>query len=49
MMCVEAVMRQETTYLAALREAQRFEIKAPLLYIFTANRPQPLRFVRADE
>ncbi len=47
-MCPEAVMHQESEYLAALREAQRFEIKEPFLYIFAANRSQPLRFIRAD-
>lgn len=47
-MCAEAIMRQENEYLAALREAQRFEIKEPFLYIFAANRSQPLRFIRAD-
>lgn len=48
-MCAEAVMRQENEYFAALRDAQRFEIKEPFLYIFAANRPKPLRFIRADE
>jgi heat shock protein HslJ len=49
MHCGEAVMRQESEYLAALREARRFEIKGPYLYIFAADRPQPLRMIAADE
>lgn len=46
--CGEAVMQQETRYLAALREAKRFEIKRPFLYIY-AGRTLPLRFIGADE
>jgi heat shock protein HslJ len=48
MACVEAVMHQESEYLAALQEAERFEIKAPFLYIFAAGRPKPLRFIGAE-
>ncbi len=50
-MCAEAVMNQEKQYLAALGEADRFEIKGPgpFLYIYAAGLPQPLRFVRASE
>jgi heat shock protein HslJ len=48
-MCGEAVMHQENEYLAALREVERFEIREPFLYIFAANRPQPLRFISAGE
>jgi len=47
--CGEAVTHQENEYLAALREAQRFEVKAPFLYIVASNRAKPLRFIRADE
>lgn len=47
--CAEAVMHQENEYLAALHEAERFEIEGPFLYIFAANRPQPLRFISAGE
>ncbi|MGH8646061.1 MAG: META domain-containing protein [Gammaproteobacteria bacterium] len=47
--CGEAVMNQENQYLAALREAQRFEIKEPFLYIFAAGRSQPLRFIGTKE
>jgi heat shock protein HslJ len=50
-MCGEAVMKQESNYLAALGEAERFEIKGPgpFLYIYSAYRPQPLRFIGAEE
>lgn len=48
-MCGEAVMHQESEYLAALREAERFEVKEPFLYISAANGAKPLRFIRADE
>lgn len=47
--CGEAVMHQENKYLAALRDAQRFEIKERFLYIYGANRQQPLRFIHAGE
>ena len=47
--CGEAVMHQENEYLAALREAQRFETREPFLFIFASNRAKPLRFIRADE
>lgn len=42
-------MHQENQYLAALHEAERFEIDGPFLYIFAANRSQPLRFIGAGE
>lgn len=48
-MCADAVMDQETRYLAALHEAERFEIDEPFLYIHTTGRPQPLRLIRADD
>ena len=47
--CGEAVMNQENQYLAALRGAQRFEIKEPFLYIIAAGRSQPLRFIGTKE
>lgn len=47
--CGEAILQQENRYLAALREAKRFEIKGPFLYVFAAGRPQPLRFIGAEE
>jgi heat shock protein HslJ/uncharacterized membrane protein len=43
--CPEAVMRQEEDYLAALRDAVRFEADAEALRIFSAGREEPLRFV----
>jgi heat shock protein HslJ/uncharacterized membrane protein len=43
--CPEAVMRQEEDYLAALRDAVRFEADAESLRIFSAGREAPLRFV----
>jgi uncharacterized membrane protein len=43
--CVEAVMRQEDTYFAALREAERFETDGQSLNIFAAGRPEPLQFI----
>lgn len=49
MFCGEEVMRQEGDYLGALREAERFEIREPFLYIYAAGRPHPLRFIRAEE
>ncbi len=49
MTCGEAVMEQETRYLAALKEAERFELKGTFLYIYVVGRPQPLRFIRKDE
>ncbi len=45
--CAEAVMRQEETYLAALRDAVRFEADAETLRIHSAGREEPLRFVAA--
>jgi heat shock protein HslJ/uncharacterized membrane protein len=45
--CAEAVMRQEDTYLSALREAVRFEADAESLRIFSAGRDEPLRFIAA--
>jgi heat shock protein HslJ len=46
MACPEAVMRQESAYLEALRGAQRFRVEGPFLYIFSAGREKPLRFIR---
>ncbi len=43
--CAEAVMRQEEAYLAALRDAVRFEADAQSLRVFSAGREEPLRFV----
>jgi heat shock protein HslJ/uncharacterized membrane protein len=43
--CPEAVMRQEEDYLAALRDAVRFEADATQLRVHSAGRAEPLRFV----
>ena len=45
--CAEAVMRQEEAYLAALREAVRYEADAQSLRIHAAGRDEPLRFAAA--
>jgi heat shock protein HslJ len=42
----EAANAQETTYLAALGAAERWEIRENILFIYPAGRSQPLRFVR---
>ncbi len=46
--CLDAVMRQEDAYFAALRDALRFEIDGQTLRIHTADRPEPLRFVATE-
>jgi heat shock protein HslJ len=46
MACPEAVMNQETKYLAALQAAERFEWKAPYLLIYCTDLEKPLRFTR---
>jgi heat shock protein HslJ/uncharacterized membrane protein len=45
--CPEPVMRQEEAYLAALRDAVRFEADAKTLRIHSAGREEALRFVSA--
>lgn len=45
--CMEAVMRQETRYLEALRTASRFAINGEFLFIYTAGPSQPLKFIGA--
>jgi heat shock protein HslJ len=45
--CPEPVMKQEETYLSALRESVRFEADAESLTIHSAGREEPLRFVPA--
>lgn len=42
--CPEAVMRQEELYFAALRDAERYEADGESLRIYSADRPEPLRF-----
>ena len=46
--CLEAVMRQEDAYLAALRDAERFEIDGQTLLIHVKDRPEPLRYAASD-
>lgn len=46
--CLDAVMRQEDAYLAALRDAERFEIDGQALLIHLKDRSEPLRYVAAD-
>ena len=47
MACAEAVMRQEESYLEALRDAVRFEADAQALRVFSAGREEPLHFTAA--
>ena len=47
MACAEAVMRQEEAYLAALRDAVRFEADERALRVYSAGREEPLRFAAA--
>jgi heat shock protein HslJ len=46
MACPEAMMNQETKYLAALQAAQRFEWNDPYLLIYCTGSEKPLRFTR---
>ncbi len=45
--CAEAVMNQEESYLAALRDAVRFEADTESLRVYSAGREEPLRFAAA--
>ena len=45
--CAEAVMRQEEAYLAALRDAVRFEADAQSLRVYSAGREEALKFTAA--
>lgn len=45
--CADAVMRQEDAYLAALRDAERFEVDGEALRIYAAGRAEPLQFIAA--
>ncbi|MDP9197965.1 MAG: META domain-containing protein [Pseudomonadota bacterium] len=42
--CAEDVMRQEDSYLAALRDAESFGAEGEALRIYVAGLPEPLRF-----
>ena len=46
--CPEAIMRQEESYFAALRDAERYEADGESLRIYSANRPEPLRFAAME-
>ena len=46
MACPEPVMGQESVYLEALQHAERFRVEGPFLYIYSAGREKPLRFIR---
>jgi heat shock protein HslJ len=46
MACPEAVMKQETKYLAALQAAEHFEWKDPYLLVYCKGWEKPLRFTR---
>jgi len=46
--CPEPIMRQEEQYLAALRDAERYEIDGESLRIFSADRPEPLRYASME-
>jgi heat shock protein HslJ len=49
MACAEAVMNQESAYFAALEKAERYETDGDNLYLYVADNPTPLRFIRAEE
>lgn len=44
MACAEAVMNQETRYLKALQDAERFAFQGPYLLIYAKGIEKPLRF-----
>ena len=46
--CLDAVMRQEDAYFAALRGAERFESDGESLRIFATGQAEPLRFVASQ-
>lgn len=46
--CAEAVMNQETKYLQALKEAERFSLDGSALLIYSKGMERPLRFVPVD-
>jgi heat shock protein HslJ len=46
MACPQAVMSQESAYLEALGKAERFRVEGPFLYLYSAGREKPLRFIR---
>jgi len=46
MACADSVMGQESAYLEALQHGERFRVEGPFLYIYSAGREKPLRFIR---
>jgi heat shock protein HslJ len=46
MACADSVMGQESAYLEALQHAERFRVEGPFLYVYSAGREKPLRFIR---
>jgi heat shock protein HslJ len=46
MACAEAVMNQESRYLAALAGAERYSIDGSVLLVHTKDLPKPLRFTK---
>ena len=46
MACIGAIGDQENRYLAALQQAERFEVRGTTLLIHVRGMDQPLRFVR---
>ena len=48
MSCAEAVGTQETTYLKALQDAERFTLEGSLLLISSKGMGKPLRFIRKE-
>ena len=46
MACPEPTMTQETKYLAALQDAERYEWKSPNLLIYSKGVEKPLKFTR---
>ena len=48
MSCAEAVGTQETTYLKALQDAERFTLEGSLLLISSKGMDKPLRFARKE-
>jgi len=46
MACAEAVTSQETRYLKALQDAERYTLDGPYLLIYAKGVNQPLRFTQ---
>ena len=46
MACAEAVTSQETRYLKALQDAERYALDGPYLLIYAKGVSQPLRFTQ---